>query len=448
MHDGVTMENSGAGMAWRMGEPWGRRLQALARGPLPIALALSLGLWWHGFDSTTGQAVSCIVNSLAALAMIWRARPDAAWWRRASPVLALCGGALLWGVFATLIASNGWPDYASGKVVAYVSGLAALIAGALCARMRWPAQAPLDAIMACAAASLLWGLLARGGLLGGLYQGWSFMRTERFTGLIGNANVTGAVAGALAVFAVSRICAPLGPGRLMANARVAYLPVLLLAIGVVMAAGSRFASLVLLALLAIIAGQAALRGKRLLVRRRVMPAALGLAVAVAILLSVDLSAVLRLRFATFLPDGATRIATWTHLLGIALDRPLTGYGLGSFPSLNAHFLTTPRFAQSDWALNSAHDLALQLLLQAGLPYAAMLMAAGIAGLRQVMQGGAWGPAMRHSRDDWTIAAILALFLLNAMTDMTLDMPAPVTLALFLAGLPWGRALDRGKVRVT
>jgi O-antigen ligase len=154
--------------------------------------------------------------------------------------------------------------------------------------------------------------------------------------------------------------------------------------------------------------------------------------------------VLRDRFETLAHGGAGRMATWTHLSGVALEQPLTGYGLGSFPMVNAHFLTTPRFAQSDWAINSAHNLLLQWVLQAGLPYALLLIAAGAHGVRQVANRS----GISVKRDDWAIIAILFLFALNAMVDITLDMPAPVGFALFLAGLLWGRALDRREVRIS
>jgi O-antigen ligase len=169
---------------------------------------------------------------------------------------------------------------------------------------------------------------------------------------------------------------------------------------------------------------------------------LGLAVIGAVwFLTSDV--VLRQRFSSIGASNDGRLSAWNHLLEVAMQRPFTGYGLGTFSSVHTHFLTTPRFAQADWAWNSPHNLFLQLMLQGGLPYLALLLAAVGEGSAQTIRSlrGRW------TRDHVLIVVLLIVLVGCAMVDLVLDMPAPVTLAMFLAGSLWGQAINRPEIGV-
>jgi O-antigen ligase len=207
-----------------------------------------------------------------------------------------------------------------------------------------------------------------------------------------------------------------------------------LCFGVVLLTGSRFTTVALVATLAGLAGARLARRSVAMDRRATI--ALG---AIAILvIGTMFSGVVRDRFTLFTSGFRERLQIWSHLIDLANASPLTGYGLGSFSALHGHFAGTPRYAEATWTINSAHDLILQLLLQAGWPYALLLLAAAGVVARQVIERRR---AAGWNHDDGAIIAAIGLVGSCAMVDVVLDMPAPVTAMLFLAGLLWGYRLD-------
>lgn len=414
--------------------------------PLPVwvvAVGISIGMGFRAFDGLAGNALSAMINSSLLYAAIVRQPPTRTAVRKAAPVLALLLGAGFWGVVATLHVSGGvLPDYSFGKLLSLVSALCALLLGAMMARGRDRRRGLLDWLLLVNGVLLLTGLVFRELGVDVLLPYWSFERAGRYTGLAANANVTAVVAACSAVIAFSRLTgihrtpvwAPRWAGSMTVN-----LPLFALSAGVVVITGSRTVA----ALLAVVLLLYLLRWR---FRRRVSAgrvAAVGATVLLALVIAAAFSDVLRARFDMLGEGWADRVMSWGHLWDIFLQQPLYGYGLGSFPALNAHFLTTPHYAQANWAVNAAHNVALQMLLQAGVPYFALIVGACIIGTRQVARvlRGRW------IRDSKTILVLVLMLLCSGMVDLTLDMPAPLSLCLFLTGLLWGQALDRREIPV-
>jgi len=150
------------------------------------------------------------------------------------------------------------------------------------------------------------------------------------------------------------------------------------------------------------------------------------------------------RFQLIGDDWGMRVELWRHVAGLVGDQPLTGYGLGTYSQASAHALTTPRMAQKFWAVNSAHNLVLQVMMVGGLPYLAGHIVAATLILRPIV---ATIPVIR--RAGWVVLLAMPLVLLGASAvDIALDMPVTVTLFAVLIGLLWGLALTKPKARIT
>lgn len=429
-----------------------RRKRAGSRGllgfsfPLPaffVALLISTGLLLRGFDSTVGQATSCILNASLLIALLVRAPPSAHFWRRAAPALLLVSAAILWAVVATLSPDGIFPDYAVGKLLSLFSGVAALLCGALLTRRRRRRRALLDWLLILNSLILAMGLVVRQVGTNGIFSYWEIERGERYLGLIGNANVTAAIAASFTILAFARLTWSETPFNWKLGKRAGaavYLAMFVMNLVVVIVAASRFTAVLLAGVLSLYAFDWMLRRRGRQAHRRLMTIAVG---ALILLVVGQLSGQLRDRFGLVSAGGEDRVATWSHLADVAAASPLYGYGLGSFPSVNAHFLTTARYAEANWAVNSAHNLVLQLMLQAGAPYLLLILAAIGWGWHQVARA----LRRRWTREDVVIVAILGQILGCSMVDIVLDMPAPLTLTLFLLGLLWGQALDRSEISV-
>ncbi|MGE4324107.1 MAG: O-antigen ligase family protein [Sphingobium sp.] len=442
---------AGSGLAVR-GVVRRRRTSGLAllpaRAPALAALIVSSGALFAGYDSLLGQAVAYLLNAALLVLLLFLFPPPLAFWRRLAPALALIALAALWAAVGhggvALIPGFAAPrplapDLFGVEMLGYAGGVAALLGGAVLGSrpgtvqpfLRWTAGFNLGWIV--------WGLVLRAGDMQDVFDLWTVTRQGRFTGTIGNANVTAAVAGAMALIVAGQLHAAIGAGW-----RRRPVPVLvpagafLLFAGAMIATASRSALLSLLGLLLllVLAGQSrGAPGDRL----RAFLSSIGvvwIAGALTILLLVA-GPILTARFAELDGDAALRLTMWSHYARLAAEAPLYGYGWGGFASLNAHSIQDVLLAQKLWNVNSAHNVLLQLTLNGGLPYCGMILAAFAliaASLAAHLRREGWGVPL--------LAPVLALaqILACAMVDIALDLPAVVTLFLFLGGLLWGRAL--------
>lgn len=417
-----------------------------------VALAISGGMLLDGFNSAMGQAICCIVNCTALILLLLERPPVLDRWREVLPVLGLLAAAALWVTLVSTIyapsdpAAPFVPDLFASQMLSFVAGVAALLCGWLLG-MRWSrTRQVVDWLIALSCLYLLFGLLLRAIGTNGLLDYWSVVREDRFQGLIGNVNVTAAVAGVTAVLALSRVFTTAARRRGAGLARreifvaALYCLAVFIALGAAIATASRFTNLLTFTMVALLAGVNLMRNVRQL---RLIGALLG-AVALAVVVLLTQFSDLLVERMTRLPDGlALRETMWSHYLAIAADAPVTGHGLGSFPTVNGFYLTTPRFAEAMWAVNSAHNGLLQIAINGGVPYLAFILAASLYVCGQILAGC----RARWSGETAGIAIAIFLIVACGMIDITLDVPATVTLMLFLAGLLWGAALIPAEILV-
>ena len=405
---------------------------------------MTCGLAFRGFDSAAGQAMSCIVNATTLILALVDEPPPVAFWRDLRGVLALAGAALAWaavGLVVPAYALDGQPvpfapDLFAPAAAAYLAGVAALVVGALVGREARARERVVDWLIGLGVATLLLGLLLM--LVGttGLFSDWTVQIDGRFAGLVGNSNVTAAVAGVLLVLTLSRLAAP---ARLaLATDRAGWLRLapyalaLMVTAATIGLAASRAAGIVTVVIvpLLLLSTCPSRRERRVPPPRPVLIAA---GAAVAILLVSGGLLGHRMQSSAF--EAANRMTMWSHFFAIAGNSPIFGYGLGSFAGVNAHFLPDAHFAAPFWNVNSPHGIVLQMLLGAGIPYLLMLLGAVTLVARRVV------PDIRRrpSIEARGLAAAAMVLVACGCVDIVLDMAATTTLLLFLAGLLWGRA---------
>lgn len=411
----------------------GRVSAALA----PIALVA--GFIARGFDGAAGQACAALLFAALAAIVVVEIDLPAAFWRRLWPPFALVLLGLAWALAVGWWPIGVLPDYALGRALAQAAALAALLAGAVLGGSAMARERVVDWLAILLTLVTVAGLALFWSGTDALF-GTSVMRDGRFTGLVGNANVTATISAAVALWAAYRLDLHQRlTRRRWLTRRIGFGSVLVVNLLTVSLAASRLVFIVLaLALIgaAIVAARRAQRG-----RRRGRGA---WAVALAVVLGVSLFAgPLSRRFDTLGDAWSLRVEMWGHYAVLAGARPLTGYGLGAFPMVNEQSLTDPAFASAVWAVNSPHNLLLQWLIEGGVPLALAMLAA--TGLIALPIGR--GMAGRWIAADTALLGMIGVVVASAMIDLALDLSAVAALTLFLAGLLWGRATLREIIRI-
>ncbi len=116
---------------------------------------------------------------------------------------------------------------------------------------------------------------------------------------------------------------------------------------------------------------------------------------------------------------AIRTETWSSAIAIWLERPLTGWGPGSFPAVFRFSQTMPTFPDAG---TDAQNVIVQVLLESGL-----------IGLTALILGGAGlviGIRRHGGRSPYALAG-LAIVGLMSLTDLPSSFPV-----LFVAGIAW------------
>ena len=434
-----------ASATYRIIPDGGRRRPVLGGAFLPlVALGMTCGLAFRGFDSAAGQALSCLVNAATLITALLIDPPPFVFWRDLRGVLALAAAALAWAALGLVVptyALDGQPvpfapDLFAPAAAAYLAGVAALVIGALIGREARARERVVDWLIALGVATLLLGLLLIPVGTMGVFSDWMVQIDGRFAGLIGNANVTATVAGVLLVLTLVRLAAP---DRLaMATSRkglirlAPYGLALVVTAATVALAASRAAGAVTLVvvLLLVLVTYPPSRMERVAPPPPLLIAVLAV---VAILLVGGGLLGQRMQSSGF--EAANRMNMWSHFLAIAGNSPFFGYGLGSFAGVNAHFLPDAHFAAPFWNVNSPHGIMLQMLLGGGAPYLLLVLGAVALLLRRV------GPDVlrRPSIEGRGLVAAAIVLVACGCVDIVLDMAGTTTLLLFLAGLSLGRA---------
>jgi O-antigen ligase len=420
------------------------------RAPSPIApIALAAGAFlqvsWLGANDALLSVAASALNIVVAMLAVLMLAPAAMLWARMAPVLALLAAALLWTLlpnFGLVAAPRYAPDLAGPEITRFAGVVGVLIAGGVIGFRRGLMRTAVDWLLVFGAANLVLGLVLRQidpehvwGMGKGILAG-------RYTGTLLNANASGCIFGMLAVIGLGRlqgqIAALASPMRGRHAGIFAGLTALLVisALGACIITGSR-TSVALT-----VCAMAAMLVLSLSSIRRIgslRPLLLGL-----LLLLAGLPLLLLWSGDTFLnripyleADAEGRVAIWRHYWDLAAASPWFGYGPGAFVDVNLHHLGSPHEALDFWYINAAHNAPIQLALEGGLPYLALIALALLAAALPIASER-WG----RRGDPLVRGLVLALLLVLgcSMTDIALNVPAVATLASAILGLLWGRGL--------
>lgn len=417
---------------------------------MPWALAVAApGLFLGGLDGPLGQAFAGVMTAIALASLLLVAPPPLEFWRTYGLPLGLFALALAWlllvgvvryGLMSSLSGLPVAPDLFVPKYLSTLAGFWALLIGLLSSRLAKWRLLHADWLL------LLLTLHATAGLTRlvlvelEMSQQWQVLQGGRFAGLIGNANVTACASSVGCILAWSSLLPALDVRR-RPGSHAGKVPWWLILPGGALAmngialilTASRLPFLltvVALGWLAVIHWRA--QRARL---RRFMPG-LALAGLVMLVVQTQLAAGLVDRIDMFSQDLGLRWQMWGHFSDIVPGAFWTGYGPGSFSSLNVYMMNRDMGSFALWRVNSPHNLILQLMLVGGLPYL-LLMVAGAAGpVRDIVR------SLRWKEGDVRFAALVfgaASLLLSASIDIALDMPVGAILLGLLTGLAWGYA---------
>lgn len=419
-----------------------RPLLAPLRPALPVlaALAGTIAGLFNGFDTSFGPPLACLFGTGLLAVTLAAAPPRSAFWRQTAPVIALLAAAALWA----LSCSRGWlggpalvPDLAPAETLGLIGAGAALIAGAAIGADRLRLDRTVDLLVGFGiAVTVIGAIVAQQGIV--LSDSfWHPGQGNRFAGTFGNANVAGCFYAVIATLAAARAIAALPPPGAQPRSRPALLRwlICLIAFAACIATASRTATVTaVIAIAALLILHA--HGRRTGRRRGRLLVGLGAAALALGLVLFALSGDLIVRAQGIDGDWALRRLMWSHYADVAARSPLFGYGLGSFPTVNLRHLADPWQAQTMWSANAAHNIALALVIEAGLPFllltcAALLWIAVRVARRQ-----------RAQRFDPRVAGLAAALLVmigNATVDIALDVPGVALLFWLMLGLLWGAA---------
>lgn len=439
--DGARYRQGGTA-ARRPSRPVGPLVHAprLARAlPLLCAFVLASGLWFAGYDSAMGRAASCIASMVMMVALLLSLPPPTLLpWQRMMVPLCCAAGALVWLVVVRLLfpAHVLAPDLFAAGLLARMGGLAILLSGVLISFQPGMARA----------VTIRFGLLAGFGFAAGIAlfiaettgASWdmSVTRSGRLTGLVQNANVLATCAGVVLLIALGRFLEDVfvDRGRRPRHgSALVHGALVIVCAATILLTGSRFVVVATCAL-ALGLGYVATRRSRIAVSARM---GLGLLVALLVIVLFSFADPFVERLSGLDADSAIRGEIWSIYARVALDAPLLGHGIGSFPTINGMYAPSPERVGNTLTANSPHNLALQLLLVGGWPYLLLIGSAAVVIARDVVSGRR-GRSFKAGRT--AMMAAIALILAESMIDIALDVPAVITIALFVTGLLWGEAL--------
>lgn len=358
-------------------------------------------------------------------------------------------GATVWAIYPDIVAlvtdraspptMRPAPDLVGPALVQLIAGWSALLSGLSIAMRRGQGRMFIDWLLVFGVLVILLGLILRqwdSGTVWGYAKG---IHAGRFTGTLLNANAAGALFAVLAILAFARALVAWVEQRRHLLAYRLPLPLmlsilaLLAALGACLLTGSRAAFLLLMVALPVVAlvdGTA----RRAICQRRYLPYLVvgGLLLLTLVLLFGGLT----LSRLEALSDGQVdRPGIWAHYRDLGMAQP-HGFGLGSFAEANIRFLDSPAKAHDFWYINAAHNFVLNMMVEGGWPYAALMLAA--AGWLMIDAVRLWQSA-GFDVLSVAIACAIVLMALCAGVDIIFNVPAGAYCALVLLGLLWGRS---------
>lgn len=406
------------------GTPKWRRNGSAARQAAFGALLVSVGVTFDGLNSAFGGPLLFLLCGAALLTVLTLAPPPMIFWRRAAPIILLAVVAHLWALVPAMnaVGTYATPDLIGAEMIGAAALLAAFLAGA-CIAGRNAGAVAVDWLVVLACANVAIGLMIRevGDSLP--LDLWRSMGNARFAGTVSNPNVAGAYFGMMALLALGRaVNARAGEGAVGQAVTAARWIAVLLCAGACTITASRSAVVAMLGMVVVS-----------FVRARTLRTALLVVLGLALLIGAGLGDLVIGRIGLLDETSTGRAAIWTNDWAIVQASPWFGHGFGSFSSVQMRWIDDPRLAQELWTVNSAHNLVFQLLVEGGVGYVLLLMAAAIwTGWRVV------GNLRRPDADPWRAGGVaaLAVVVACAMVDIALDVPALAAVTLFLLGMLW------------
>jgi O-antigen ligase len=394
--------------------------------------AATFGALFGGLDTSFGNSVAGIVTSLVVAIAVWLVRPSVQTWRKLVPVAFPLTAAWLWGL-AVSVGSFGAPamvpDLLNGELLGLLAAGGLWLTGALTSVFERARLHSIEWLVAIAALIAAIGLIASSTDVTLNDTLWQPGQRGRFAGTLGNANVAATFYGALAILTfgqlLSRKFASHRPRPMVLALRSVALATLVVAC---FATGSRTGAAAMLAAGAILIihslASSRWRARAILVGTS--------AIALVAALAVVAAPLTLTRFSAIDADWQTRLTIWRHGARLASASPWLGHGLGSFAIVSQQALTTPGVANALWPVNAAHNTVLQLLIEGGVPFAALIAFAVV-----IVIGRAAGTVSRDG-DHMKLSILLAvcIILANASVDIALNVPATVLLFWYLLGLLW------------
>lgn len=418
---------------------YGRRVAAFT-----IAVLVISELALHGANSSGYGAAAAMANLCFAFAMFAFGRINPLFWRRTALSFAFLVAAAGWAAFGITFtrAEATAPDLFDGAMLLLLSQIGLFFAAAALGYRRNAVRQTLTWLVVAGGAYVVLLLVLRET---GMLTELGFLDTRgraRFAATIGNWNAAGAALGMIALLAAGNAGDRLetlwlrrGDAR-TGYAAAFYLMVLFCATVLCAQTQSRLSTgltiVALLVLLFVALGRNASRWPRAARTLALVAIGTGFLAALAMLAGPAILG----RTSLIADDLDGRMQVLAHYGTASMQAPLWGHGLGSFAEWNQQQLQ-PDDAAAYWMFGAAHNVALQLAIEAGWPCVALL-SIGLA-----------LPAIRIVRAAWHagidlpgLSALLAVALVAgcSMLDIALNVPAIAALAALLFGLCWGRAL--------
>jgi O-antigen ligase len=156
--------------------------------------------------------------------------------------------------------------------------------------------------------------------------------------------------------------------------------------------------------------------------------------------SIISGSMLAARFSGAAESLSDRLTLYTTTLRAILDRPLLGFGLGSFSGVFPHYRGV-EFAPNDPAYDYAHNIYLELFFESGIPGALLLIGAMVI----IVGICIWGARSRH-RNGYIPALGAAASLLvggHGLFDFSLQIPAIAAVYCLILGVAYSQSWSTG-----
>lgn len=146
------------------------------------------------------------------------------------------------------------------------------------------------------------------------------------------------------------------------------------------------------------------------------------------------------RIADVAENLSERLTVYKTTLQIIADRPLLGFGLGSFPSVYPAYRGA-EFSPNDATYDYAHNIYLQLAMESGLVGAALL----VLNIILITAVCVWGARQRHRNGFFAALGVAATVLVggHGLLDFSLQIPAIAATYCLILGVAYAQAWSTG-----